>query len=182
MSGIPDFIDIIPNPIPVPSIAVYDGCDWALTAIPGGITCADVMTCVQPTLDAMNAVIATKITCDNLISCPVIQNINTEITNMPGIILSQVSWNLNDTVSAQAIENAHTLTMRGLRGMRVRWQGPYDIAIDLPTGGDTGDILTINDDGNATWRPLLYCLCEEVIACVQPLLDALQNQINNISS
>lgn len=55
------------------------------------------------------------------------------------------------------------------------------IQVDLPSGGTNGQVLTWNATASTAYRanPLTIC-CDQIIGCVQPLLDMIQNQINLI--
>ena len=63
----PDFINNVPHPIPANSVPFWDGCSWTLVQMPAaGMTCPEVVICMQPTVTAIWAEIATKITCADL--------------------------------------------------------------------------------------------------------------------
>jgi hypothetical protein len=46
-TSLQDLIATCPNQLEANSIIVYDGCNWIVTQIPDGITCEDVLGCID---------------------------------------------------------------------------------------------------------------------------------------
>lgn len=71
--------------------------------------------------------------------------------------------------------------VQGLHGMQMI-VGSNLIQVDLPSGGTAGQVLTWNAVNQVAYRanPLDIC-CDQIQACMDPIIASLQNQINIIA-
>lgn len=182
---IPDFIDIVPAQILPNMVPFFDGCNWTMVVLPADwMTCPEVIACMEPTITAMQLDINTKLECSDLAACQTIIDITSSILALPATILWQVEFIASsiNTGTNFTVGNNWLLAFQGTMGMRVD-ASSWFINIMLPGGGLDWEILTRNA---TTWLAErsepddLYC--DRIQDCMQPLIDGLQNQINNINA
>lgn len=199
-TSLQDLIATCPNQLEAWSIIVYDWCNRVLEQIPDGITCEDVLGCIdcEALLDIItfgNGLIVDTQACTVTVDPQFINdNITTSFncaTGTPLLVVGNTtmdlscilnSWTLSfqDGLNTYTAANWDLIFVQGLHGMQCV-VGNQLIQVDLPSGGTNGQVLTWNATASTAYRanPLTIC-CDQIIGCVQPLLDMIQNQINLI--
>jgi hypothetical protein len=199
-TSLQDLIATCPNQLEAWSIIVYDWCNRVLEQIPDGITCEDVLGCIdcEALLDIItfgNGLIVDTQACTVTVDPQFINdNITTSFnctTGTPLLVVGNTtmdlscilnSWTLSfqDGLNTYTVANWDLIFVQGLHGMQCI-VGNQLIQVDLPSGGTNGQVLTWNATASTAYRanPLTVC-CDQIIGCVQPLLDMIQNQINLI--
>ena len=180
---IPDFIDLIPDPVLPNSVPYFDGCHWTMVVLPaGGMTCAEVITCMSPEVSNIWADLNTKLECSDLVNCQTIIDIINDIADTPTTTLALV-----ETIVA-SVNSGTQFSVPNWGSIRFQWHmwlttdtTNDQINIYLPGGWLDGQVLTRDaDNWYAYWDEPMEVCCDWVHDCMQPIIDMLQNQINNI--
>lgn len=194
-----DLIDNCPNQLEPNSIIVFDWCHWILQQIPDGITCEDMLSCIdcEVLLDILHFTSGFIV---NARACTIeVDGIfinNSVISTFDCTSWELVIWTTTHNISCiadmfhitfmdgtnnYAVNNWDLIFVQGLDWLRFKvW--PNLLQVGLPTWGTNSQVLTWNSTTNTAYRanPLDIC-CDQVIKCVQPYIDILQNQINIIA-
>ena len=133
-----DLIDNLPNPIPANSVPYFDWCNWTLITMPAGISCPEILTCIDcdfimshfsspnGTLDfnAMGVCGAMDInvaTLQNLISSSWTSpnlTIGNTVHDLSTLFTGNVYWIINDWITSHQVDNQATFNITGIDGMR----------------------------------------------------------------
>jgi len=136
---------------------------------------------MQAIIDQIYVDIAGFITCADLPSCQAIIDINAAIAALPAQILAQVYWRAFDWSNEFNVPNGSLVTFQWLDWLRVIADTVnHIISVGLPMAGRTDGAVLTRQGSFAVWSDPLTLSCQQVLSCVQPLLDAIQTQLDNI--
>lgn len=198
-----DLIATCPQQLEANTVIVFDGCHRVLQAFPDDyMGCPDYLQCI--TCEFMFDLITFD---DGLITDPrdcsvsvnmqyIDSNITASFSCVPGVSADLVIWTntfdmtciadffsftFQDGLNNYAVANGDLIFTEGLDWLRfIVWANTLQIG--LPTGGTNWQVLTWNSTNSAAERANVSDLqCNEVMACMQPITDMLQNQINIIA-
>ena len=180
-------------------IPYRNGCNRVPIQIPAGITCEDVRNCIDCEfilgilsfswglivdaqacriwidLDYINANIISTFDC-------VSWYLTVWGTIMDLTCLSALrQFSFTDGSSSQVVLNLDAVTLNGRDGLGF-WLWNWGLNISLPNPRLPGQVLTWNGLTNQAYRanPIDIC-CDQIIDCMQPIIDSLQHQISIIA-
>lgn len=193
-----DLISTCPQQLEANTMIVYDGCNRVLQQIPDGITCDDVLSCIDcavllSILNFNTGLLVDPQTCtitvdaDYIISlftasidCNTgiftIGNVNIDLTCLANFF----QFSFTDGLNVDFVNNGDQILVQWLHGMHaIIWLNL--IQIDLPGGATNSQVLTWSTVNDVAYRanPLEIC-CDQIQACMQPIIDMIQNEINII--
>lgn len=196
-TSLQDLIATCPNQLEANSIIVYDWCNWIVTEIPDGITCEDVLWCVDCefilslinfrewlivdwcTISVSPERLNTNITAT--FDCNTGELVVGTTTMDLSCIADLFSFSFTDGLNTEVVNNGEQIFVQGLHGLQmVVWANL--LQIDLPSGGTNGQVLTWDATSETAYRANITTLCcDRVYDCMNPIVAWLQNQINIIA-
>jgi len=136
---------------------------------------------MQAIIDQIYVDIAGFITCADLPSCQAIIDINAAIAALPAQILAQVYWRAFDWSNEFNVPNGSLVTFQWLDWLRVIADTVnHIISVGLPMAGRTDGAVLTRQGSFAVWSDPLTLSCQQVLSCIQPLLEVIQTQLDNI--
>lgn len=183
-------------------IPYYDGCNWIVIPIPAGITCKDVLSCIDcqyiaslfdlthPSIvwDYVNCALSVNPTWINQVvvssfDCSTwvpLLTVWTTVTDLSCILWLR-DFNFTDGSITQVVHNHDTVTLNG-RDWLWFWLWNWWLNISLPNPRQNGQVLTWSDNLNQAYRANWADICcDRVYTCMTPIIAWLQNQINIIA-
>ena len=194
-----DLIDSCPAELEAGSIIMFDWCHWILTTMPQWVSCEDLQWCfdcerlmdlisfswgllVDPQacriwidLDYINANIIASFNCNTM----------ELVVWTTTLDLSCIAWlftfAFSDWLNVDRVTNGETITVQWLHGLQMII-GTNLIQVDLPSGATAGQVLTRNATNEvAYWANPLEICCDQIQACMAPIIAGIQSEINLLS-
>lgn len=194
-----DLIDTCPQQLEANTIIVFDGCHRVLQQIPDGITCEDVLACVDCdfllslitfstwlivdvqncTIEVDPAFVNTSVT--STFDCTTWNLIIWTTTLNLACIADLFTFSFIDGLNTYVVHNGSPILVQGLHWLQMSvWANI--IQVDLPIGGTTWQVLTWNAINQVAYRanPIDVC-CDQIQSCMAPIIAALQAEISIIA-
>jgi len=191
-----DLIDSCPAQLAPNSIIVFDWCNRVLQTIPEGITCEEIVNCIDCDLLLSILTFGAWLLVDP-VTCTISADpafVNSSIitwfdcvtwvitigyaTYNLACIADFFSFTFTDWLNVDTVNNGDAILVQWLHGMHMII-GPSLIQVDLPGGATNGQVLTRSTINDVAYRanPLEIC-CDQIQECMAPIIAGLQAQIN----
>ena len=195
-----DLISSCPAELEAGSIIVFDWCNRVLQQIPTWITCEDVLACIDCSWFLDNiisfswGIIVDQNACRVWLDMGYInQNITASINCLTWLltigtttidlscIADMFSYTFTDGLNTYTINNWDAIFVQGLHGLQMII-GTNIIQVDLPSWWTSGQVLTWDATHSVGyWANSIDICCDQIQACMNPIINSLQHQINIIA-